>query len=244
MMAYKSSIGVRNRHRNRIPVIIFFIVVAIVVYIFRFPIAHTFSKARFIVYSYVRTDASAEIVRDGYIQSLENENASLRSSIESQSSTTRRDFTNYPVITTPPFSPYDTLVIDISKATTKPLPGAFVQTLDGFIIGKVELVEQSTATVRLFSSSGFKNQVRIGSGSTTISATAEGMGAGNFYVKLPQNAKVKVGDPVNWVAKKHIFLGAIEHVELDTGSAFNDVYFKLPVEVSKLLYVSIEKNNH
>ncbi len=217
---------------------------AIVVYLFRFPIAHAFSKVRFTVYSYIRTDASAQIVRDSYIQSLESENVELRNSIESLSSTTAREFINYPVITIPPFSPYDTLVVDVSRSIVKPTPGSFAQTLDGFVIGKVELVESDKAIVRLFSSSGFKNSVRIGTGSTTISATAEGMGGGNFYMKLPQNVKVKIGDPVNWVAKKHIFLGVIEHVELDAGSAFNEVYFKLPVNISKLLYVSIEKNNH
>lgn len=243
-MAYRSSIGVRNRHRNRIPVVIFFIIVALVVYLFRAPIAHTFSKVRYTIYSYVRTDGSAETIRDSYIQSLENENSNLRDSLETISSSTKREFVNYPVITTPPFSPYDTLVIDTGRSSVKPLIGAFVQTLDGYIIGKVEQTEGNTAIVKLFSSSGFKNQVRIGKGSTTVSAVAEGMGGGNFYVKLPQNTKVVVGDPVKWVAKKHIFLGAVEYIELDKGSAFNDIYFKLPVNISQLLYVSIEKNNH
>ena len=132
-----------------------------------------------------------------------------------------------------------------------------------YAIGTVSSVSNYTSTVTLFSSAGQKIDGLINSplegakdasidtaNSTTTSTkvkdslnpvTVEGRGGGNFYIKLPKNIKVKIGDPVVWPSAETVLLGTIEIVDSGEGEAYSQVYFKSPINMNSLRYVQIKK---
>ena len=74
--------------------------------------------------------------------------------------------------------------------------------------------------------------------------TVEGRGGGNFYIKIPKNIKVKIGDPVVWPSADTVLLGAVEIVDSGEGDAYSQVYFKSPINMNSLRYVQIQKALH
>jgi cell shape-determining protein MreC len=112
-----------------------------------------------------------------------------------------------------------------------------------YAIGRVTDVRTNSSVITLFSSSNQKETVIIGtstSGSST-EAIAEGRGGGNFYIKLPRNVEVAVGDPIVWPASSIVLLGAVEKVDADKGGTYAHIYFKSPINIQSLRYVQIKE---
>lgn len=192
------------------------------------------------------------------ISSLQTENEYLREMLGKTPTSTNMILAG--VIERPPKTPYDSLVLDIGS-DQEILEGDMVFSDGMYAIGTISSVGNHTSTVTLFSSSGQKIDALINSpiegekdipNSTTTASTAkaknvlnpvvaEGRGGGNYYIKLPKNIKVKVGDPVIWPSTETILLGAVEVVDSSEGDAYSQLYFKSPINMNSLRYVQIKK---
>ncbi len=141
------------------------------------------------------------------------------------------------ILARPERSPYDTFVIDIGKDAGLDV-GWKVYTDGDLILGDISAVYARTSVVRLYSSSGRELPVMVGS-STPISATAYGLGGGNFRIALPRGAGVNPGDIVTVPALGIDFAGVVERVETPESSSFAIVYFKIPVNWNTIRSVYI-----
>ncbi len=143
------------------------------------------------------------------------------------------------ILSRPPRTPYDSLVIDIGEDEGL-MEGDLVYADRDYIIGQIGEVRSSTSVVKLYSSPDQKIDVLIGSSTTPV--VAEGRGGGNFYIKIPKNIVINEGDQI--VApgiREHVF-GTAERVDTDEGEAYSHVYFKLPVNIYSLHYVQVKKS--
>ena len=194
------------------------------------------------------------LAEQALIQSLKTENEYLRSMLGKNPESS--DMILAGVVERPPRSPFDSLVLDIGSDQDI-LDGDLVFSDGFYAIGTISSVNEHTSTVSLFSSAGQKIDALINSTSeeskddfSTTTAKkknslfpvlVEGRGGGNFYMKLPKNIKVKVGDPVVWPSTETILLGAVEVVESGDGDAYSQVLFKSPINMNSLRYVQVKK---
>lgn len=204
------------------------------------------------------------LAEQAMIQSLQAENDYLKSLLGKTPEESNMILAA--VVERPPRTPFDSLVLDIGSDQDI-LEGDMVFSDGLYIIGIVSGVSNHTSTVTLFSSSGQKidaliNSIAEGSKDVvdTVTSTStkkkveakdslnsvvvEGRGGGNFYIKIPKNIKVKVGDPVVWPSTENKLIGAIEIIDSGEGEAYSQVYFKSPINMNSLRYVQIKKALH
>lgn len=143
------------------------------------------------------------------------------------------------VIAKPPFSLYDTVVVDVGSAD-KVLAGDKVLALGFVPIGTVQSVYTHTSLVQLFSSAGEKIDVRIGK---NIQTTAEALGGGNFIIKLPKDTAVSQGDPISAPGIQADVFGTVDSIETNENDPFVYVRFGLPVNMSELNFVQIDRSS-
>lgn len=218
------------------------IVLIVVFYIFSKPLTQAFRWTQSLIVETLMP--STTIVRSqddaALIKTLQAENTQLQELLGRRSSSENSILAA--VIVHPPKSPYDTLIIDAGAeqgiTTNMVAYGA-----DEFVIGRVTDVQKKTSVITLFSSSNQKESVLIGTTTTASSTTAiaEGRGGGNFYIKLPRNIEVSVGDPVIWPAAHLALLGVVEKVDADMGGTYEHIYFKSPVNIQSLRYVQLKE---
>src|SRR3989304_2204585 len=91
------------------------------------------------------------------------------------------------VISKPPRSFYDTLVVDAGSKEGIQV-GEKVLYGDNIMIGEIAEVFEKTSKVRLFSSSGEVIDVTIGK--RAVPALAVGIGGGNFEIQIPRDTLI------------------------------------------------------
>lgn len=197
------------------------------------------------------------LAEQALIKSLQTENEYLRSLLGKTPEESNMILAG--VIERPPRTPFDSLVIDIGSDQDI-IEGDMVFSDGLYSIGMISSVSDHTSTVTLFSSAGQKidaliNSPAEGAKEEDLNSTSsrvkskdllnpvvvEGWGGGNFYIKLPKNIKVKVGDPVVWPSTETILLGAVEVVDSSDGEAYSQIYFKSPINMNSLRYVQVKK---
>lgn len=141
------------------------------------------------------------------------------------------------VLAKPPRSLYDTLVVDVGS-TDQVSIGDIVIALGQVPIGIVTTVNPHTSTVQLYSSAGQKIDVRIGK---DIQATAEAQGGGNFLIKLPKGTVVAEDDPISAPNIGAEIFGHVENIETSENDPFLYVRFSLPVNMSELHFLQIDR---
>lgn len=181
-------------------------------------------------------DPVRPVSENAYIVSLQNENTELKNLLGRKPEKDDKELAV--VLSRPPRTPYDSLIIDIGEDHGL-MPGDLVYAEMNYLVGSVEVVNPTTSTVKLFSSPGERIDVLVGSSSSPV--IAEGRGGGNFYIKVPRNISIEEGDPIVVPSLRSLVLGSAEKVEADTGDAYSYVYFKLPVNFNSLRYVEIKK---
>ena len=132
-------------------------------------------------------------------------------------------------------SPYETIIIDLGKNIIK--KGSAVFSLSGILIGEVDEIYSQTARIKLLSAPANTYEVEIGEES--ISAIAQGLGGGNFEVRLPRGVDVKVGGEI--ISPKLLveLLGIVEYIESKPQNSFQKILFKIPVNINQLKWVLI-----
>ncbi len=126
----------------------------------------------------------------------------------------------------------------VSTSTGVSSPLSSMKNVDSNLaVGVITEVFSNTSRVTLYSSSAQKNDVLIGQ--KNIPGVAEGLGGGGFRIKLPQNAGAEVGDTVTIAHFSPIVLGSIATVDGAPGDAFDYLYFKQPINVDRVEFVSV-----
>jgi cell shape-determining protein MreC len=141
------------------------------------------------------------------------------------------------VLTRPPFSPYDTLIIDAGfrdgiNNRDRVYANASVA------IGEVTAVYRSSSVVTLYSSPSYSLPVSIGESKSEVEAI--GRGGGNFRAIVPAEFDVEIGDEVRLIDSRSMVLGIVEEVEVDSTGSLQTVLFKSPIPFSDLSSVEVK----
>ena len=144
------------------------------------------------------------------------------------------------VLSAPPFSPYDVLILDVGSDTGVKL-GDLVISGDSVAIGDITDVFASYSKVTLFSSASREVPVLIGQ--NKIEALARGVGGGSFEVILPREVKVKEGDSVTLPNISPLVYGTVHSVQTSDVDFLQLVTFTSPVNIYELRYVAVVPGN-
>lgn len=137
-----------------------------------------------------------------------------------------------PVLVRPPYSPYDTLVLDVRGRTVLMGSNVFAH---GVLIGVVTQVDALTAVVTLHTSPGTKTLVRVGA----MDAEAVGQGGGRYVISVPKDIVIEQGAVVVAPEVFNTVLGVVGAVDPDAGGTFQDAHVSLPVALSTLEAVTV-----
>jgi cell shape-determining protein MreC len=171
----------------------------------------------------------------GY-QTLEEENRKLKSFLGRHASST---VLLASVITRPPVSPYDTLIVD-AGSNLQVQPGARVWNESAVLIGMIDSVSKYSARVRLYSTPGHKLQVLLGASSTPIEI--EGQGGGMLKGSLPSVVTLATGTPAYLPGIKKELVGIIKGIIKDDVRTFQSIYLQNITDTNNLDFIVIEKN--
>ncbi|OGZ08271.1 MAG: hypothetical protein A3C13_04485 [Candidatus Lloydbacteria bacterium RIFCSPHIGHO2_02_FULL_50_11] len=166
-------------------------------------------------------------------EALRNENERLKAVLGRASG---RSLLLARVLATPGRSPYDTLLLDVGQDDGIGI-GMKVFVEGDFAIGEVSKVMNASSVVTLYSSYG--NELPVTMGSSSIPASAKGVGGGNFRISLPKNAEVAVGDIVHIPSIAPQYAGVVAAVDHPEGSSLQDIYLRWPFNVHTLSWVYI-----
>jgi cell shape-determining protein MreC len=142
------------------------------------------------------------------------------------------------VISKPPFSPYDTIVIDVGS-TDGFVPGDRVYTSANVIIGSITEATSHTSLVTLYSSGGQKQEVvNMRTGATF---ELSGMGDANFRVEVPKDADIVWGDVFEKPSLNSAVVGSVYYIDTNSQSSFKNIYVRVPGNVYETKWVYVEK---
>lgn len=142
------------------------------------------------------------------------------------------------IISKPPNSPYDTLVIDVGS-NEGVLPGSKVYVSDNVIIGLITSVTTHTSLVELFSTSGKKQEVNLGR--TGSAYTLIGQGGANFKLEVPKDSDILWGDMFFYPGGKLSTLGSAYYIDTNSQSSFKTIYIRIPGNIFSSKWVFVEK---
>lgn len=164
------------------------------------------------------------------VESLENENQNLRSLLNIIDN---RATTIGEVILTPPFSPYDTLVIFSEKEISI---GDFVF-YKNILIGEVVESHSNNYVIRLYSSPDQKIPIKI---NNEITAEAEGQGGLGFKIQIPKDIEIKKGDLIYSMTETNSVIGIVEDIEFMDSNSFQVIRFQYPFNLNKMSFVEVK----
>lgn len=144
------------------------------------------------------------------------------------------------VLTTPPRSLYDTIVLDAgSFEGVRENAQVFVGSV---ALGKITRVTLHTSVAELYSTAGHITPMFILHNGISVPIEAEGRGGGEFSVVLPKETEVAVGDSVTLPGIKPMLFGKVDAIDSTITSSFQTIYIASPVHIQALRFVEI--NNY
>jgi cell shape-determining protein MreC len=175
------------------------------------------------------------------ITALTSENTTLKGQVEdlqnllgTRSATVRGILAS--VLSRPPESPYDTLVVDQGEASGV-FAGALVTGNGRVPLGRVASVTNGSARVTLFSASGVKTDAWVGE--KRLPVTLTGMGGGTFSATAPTDAKIVAGDTVFVLGG--VAIGTVVRSDVDTSSPTAVLRVQSATNPFSLLWVLIAR---
>ena len=141
------------------------------------------------------------------------------------------------VLSKPPYSPYDTFVIDAGSEDGVSL-GSPVYISDNIIVGLIKNVTPSTSLVELFSNGGLEQE-------TTLSRTGamyklQGLGGANMKLEVPKDTDIVWGDVFLYPRFSPSMVGSVYYIDVSSQSSFKTIYIRVPVNVFATKYVFVE----
>ena len=162
---------------------------------------------------------------------LAEENSQLRASLSLAQNKTGM---TAPVVSSFKSSPYGTFLIGAGSGDPIAV-GDFVVTQGGFVVGVVSEVLQKTSSVRGVFSAGEVTDALLGQTAVVVT----GDGGGNAHTGVPRGVEVAEGDPVVAPAYGGRAIGIVGRVESSPTSPDQQVYIRLPVNLTTLRYVFV-----
>jgi len=144
-----------------------------------------------------------------------------------------------PVVSSLSASPYGTFLIGVGGGESVS-PGDLVLTEGGFVIGRVSHVGAGTALVAEIFAPGASQDAVIDGTSVTLS----GSGGGNAQTEVPRGLVLAVGDPVVVPEFGQRPVGIVGAVASTSASASQQVYVRLPSNLSALQFVYVTPPNN
>ena len=141
------------------------------------------------------------------------------------------------VLSKPPRSPYDTLIIDVGTLYNISV-GSKVYSGENIIIGKITEVTGSTSVLELFTKGDLKQEsilLRTG-----VSFTLVGRGGANFGIEVPKDTDVQWGDVFVYPEFSSSVLGTVYYIDVSSQGSFKTVYLRIPGNVFSTQWVSVE----
>ncbi len=169
-----------------------------------------------------------EVALEAYSRNLlRDENEQLKAMLGRSSEYV---FTLARILSGPPVSPYDTLLVDVGeqRGVYVGMP-AFSQ--GDFKVGEVTRVWGDSALVSLYSTPNTQLSVTISTSS--IPTVLTGQGGGNLRAILPRGTTIKVGDLVSIPALDPAYAGTVDAIDRPEGSSLEAVYVRLPFDIIK-----------
>ncbi len=159
------------------------------------------------------------------------ENAQLRDALSLASG--QRGMTA-PIVSSFKSSPYGSFLI--GAGTDDPIAaGDLVVTQGGFVVGSVSEVLTDTASVKGIFSAGQVTDALLRQHAIVVT----GDGGGNAHASVPRSVVVKEGDPVIAPTYGGRAIGIVGRVESSPTSPDQEIFIRLPVNLSSLRYVFI-----
>ena len=143
------------------------------------------------------------------------------------------------VLSLPPQSPYDTLVIDVGLSDGIQ-SGDKVYISNTIIIGLTTSVALHTSTVELFSTGDRKMQVILER--TGASYDVVGRGGSNFSIESPKEADILWGDVFTYPGLTPSVVGSVYYIDTNSQSSFKTIFIRIPGNVFQSKWVFVEKN--
>lgn len=140
------------------------------------------------------------------------------------------------VISKPPQSPYDVLVVDVGSANGI-VDDSLVFSIGGALVGQVEEVSSNTSKVVMFSSVGQETDASVERTGESIKVV--GMGGGTLQAEVAQEMDIIVDDTVVLPDFGGFVVASVASVDSSVTSAFKKVLFRAPVSISNLRFVEI-----
>ena len=141
------------------------------------------------------------------------------------------------VLSKPPYSSYDTLIIDIglSDGVSK---GDKVYLSDNIIIGTVKNSTPRSSQVELFSSGNSKVEAVLSRTGETLELL--GQGGANFKVEVPKDMDIVLGDMFVYPSISPAALGSVYYIYVNSQSSFKTIYLRIPGNIFSSKYIFVE----
>ena len=140
------------------------------------------------------------------------------------------------VLTHPPQSPYDVLIVDVGSRDGVVL-GALAGLPEGPELGVVSEVFRSNSKIKLFSAPGEKTNAVLERHQVVV--VLEGAGAGNFKLSLPRETEVVVGDRILSPSRAGALMAVVEEVNLSPTDPFKEVLARSPANIFSIRFITI-----
>ncbi len=145
------------------------------------------------------------------------------------------------VLSRPPVSLYDTLIIDVGRTDGVDV-GNNVYVDGDTLIGNIAEAYDHQSKVSLFSTPDREVSVLVGS--SNVSAKAIGRGLGNFVITIPVEVGIEEGDVIVLpLIRPHTF-GVVEKILVDSSDSLQTILFKSPVNINSLRFVEVDRNTN
>lgn len=140
------------------------------------------------------------------------------------------------VLSRPPQTPYDLLVVDIGEGEGVYV-GDTVSTPEGVLLGTIVEVSSSSSKVRLYSSGGVETAAYLER--DNIPVTLVGAGGSNFKIRVSREVSVERGDRVLSSGVLARLIAVVGDINVRPTDSFKEVLVRTPVNMSDIRFVLI-----
>ena len=142
------------------------------------------------------------------------------------------------IISSPPLSPYDTLVLDAGSNEGVTV-GSKVYLSDNIIIGAISSVTSNNSVLKLFSTSGEKTTTVLERTGAFFELT--GRGGANLELEAPKETDILWGDLFMYPNITPSIVASVYYIDTNSQSSFKKIYLRIPGNVFSAKWVFIEK---
>ena len=139
------------------------------------------------------------------------------------------------VISKPPYSLFDTLVLDTSTSSVE--VGDTVYIDQNILVGAITESKGSYAKAVLYSSGTNSTQADVLRTGQTVSLIGEG--GGNFLIVLPKDFDIALGDNLVDMEGSQAIIAQVFSIDTSSQGSFKKVYARIPINIFQVEWVSI-----